>query len=72
MLPLSPLRITSNTYYVRTYCTITVNSTVNVRQVHRHFWLTLQKDAALLLGAYDVSVEAIVCANEGEMRIVGH
>ena len=69
MLPLQPLRVTSNTYCVRTYCTITVNSTVNFRQVYRNFWLTLQKDAALLFGAYDVSVETTVYANEGEMQV---
>jgi len=39
--------------------------------MHRNVWLTLQKDAALVLGAYDVSVEAIVCANDGEMRVGG-
>jgi hypothetical protein len=66
MLPLLPLRITSNTY-----CTVTVNSTVNFRQVHRNFWLTLHRDAALLLAAYDVPVEAVVCANEGEVRVEG-
>jgi len=71
MLHLLPLRITSNTYCVRTYCTVTVNCTVNFRQMHRNVWLTLQKDAALVLGAYDVSVEAIVCANDGEMRVGG-
>jgi len=48
-----------------------VNSTVNVLQVHRNFWLALYKDAALLLDAYNVSVEAIVFANEGEMRVEG-
>lgn len=69
MLPLSPLRIISNTYCDRTYCTVTENSTVNFGQVHRNFWLIVQKDGALHLGASDVSVQSIVCANVGEVRV---